>query len=55
METLFFTGTLIVSSINHILWHSQPSPEQLEREAYWARQIRLWDIQRKNENKSKHL
>ena len=51
METLFFTGTLIASGINHILCHSQPSPEQLEREAYWARQIRIWKNQREQEQK----
>jgi hypothetical protein len=51
MEVLFFTGTLIATSINHILWNTLPSAEQLEREAYWAKQIRLWKIQRDQDQK----
>ena len=42
METLFFTGTLIATTIHHVLWTMPPSAQQQANEKYWERQVKIW-------------
>tara|TARA_B100001250_G_scaffold412042_1_gene442225 strand:- start:326 stop:496 length:171 start_codon:yes stop_codon:yes gene_type:complete len=55
METLFFTGTLIATTIHHVLWTMPPSAQQQANEKYWERQVKIWAKQRQQEQKSKEL
>tara|TARA_B100001245_G_scaffold235254_1_gene222626 strand:- start:449 stop:619 length:171 start_codon:yes stop_codon:yes gene_type:complete len=55
METFFLLGVLGSSTINHILWNSFPSEEQLEREKYWETQVKIWKSQKEQEEKLKNV
>ena len=53
METLFFTGVIISTSLNHLVWKMAPSAQQLENEKYWEMKIRAWKIEREREERLK--
>ena len=55
LETFFLYGTLISIAGHHVVWTSEPSPEQLENEKYWETQIKLGELQRKNEENLKNV
>ena len=55
METLFFTGTLIATTIHNVLWTMPPSAQQQAYEKYWERQVKIWAKQRQQEQNSKEL
>jgi hypothetical protein len=55
MELFLFSGTLISIAGHHIIWTAEPSAEQLENEKYWETQTKLWEIQRKNEERFKNV
>ena len=55
METFFLLGVLGSSTINHILWTTPPSEEQLEREKYWETQVKIWKSQKEQEEKLKNV
>ena len=45
LETFFLYGTLISIAGHHVIWTSEPSPEQLENEKYLETQTNLWESQ----------
>ena len=53
METLFFTGVIISTSLNHLVWNMPISDEQLENEKYWEMKVKSWEIERKREERLK--
>ena len=55
METLFFTGVILSISINHLVWTMPISAQQFENEKYWETRIKLWELQRKNEENLKNV
>ena len=55
MELFLWTGTIISIAGHHIIWTAEPSAEQLENEKYWETQTKLWEIQRKNEERFKNV
>ena len=55
METFLLLGVLGSSTINHILWNSDPSKEQLENEKHWETLVKIWKLQREQEEKLKNV
>ena len=55
METLFFTGVIISTSLNHIVWNMPISDEQLENEKYWENKVKSWEEKRKREESLKNV
>ena len=49
METLFFTGVILSTSINHLVWSMPISAQQLEDEKYWENKVKFWEMERKRE------
>ena len=47
METLFFTGVILSTSINHLVWNMPISDKQLEDEKYWENKVKFWEMERK--------
>jgi len=55
METLFFTGVMLSTSINHLVWTMPVSAQQLENEKYWETKVKSWEIERKREESLKKV
>ena len=55
METLFFTGVMLSTSINHLVWSMPPSAQQLENEKYWEMKVKSWEKEREREEHLKKV
>ena len=55
METLFFTGVMLSTSINHLVWTMPISAQQLENEKYWEMKVKSWEMDRKREESLKNV
>ena len=55
METLFFTGVILSTSINHLVWTMPISAQQLENEKYWEMKVKSWDKEREKEERLKNV
>ena len=55
METLFFTGVIISTSLNHLVWNMAPSAQQLENERYWENLVKSWKKEREREERFKNI
>ena len=55
METLFFTGVIISTSLNHLVWNMAPSAQQLENERYWENLVKSWEKEREREGHLKKV
>ena len=55
METLFFTGVIISTSLNHLVWTMPISDEQHENEKYWENKVKSWEEKRKREESLKNV
>ena len=55
METLFFTGVIISTSLNHLVWKMAPSAQQLENERYWENLVKSWEKEREREGHLKKV
>ena len=55
METLFFTGVIISTSLNHLVWTMAPSAQQLENERYWENLVKSWEKEKEREERFKNI
>ena len=55
METLFFTGVILSTSINHLVWTMPISDQQREDEKYWENKVKSWEMERKREENLKKV
>ena len=55
METLFFTGVMLSTSINHLVWTMPISDQQREDEKYWENKVKSWEEKRKREESLKNV
>ena len=55
METLFFTGVILSTSINHLVWTMPISAQQREDENYWEMKVKSWEMERKREESLKKV
>jgi len=49
LEAFFLYGTLFSATVNHFVWTTPPSEEQLSQERYWETQIKVWKLERERE------